>query len=101
MVYVALVGAMATSTPFSGAIFMAFFGLGTLPLMLSISILPSIINVKIRKRINKFLPYYSVILILLFGIRGLGLGLPYLSPKIFANQNKNEITICHGNKSFQ
>jgi uncharacterized protein len=96
MVYIALVGAMATSTPFSGAIFMALFGLGTLPFMLSISFLPSLFHVKIRHRINKFLPYYSLLLILLLGIRGLGLGLPYLSPKIFANETKNEITICHG-----
>jgi sulfite exporter TauE/SafE len=96
MVYLALAGAMATATPYSGAMFMVFFGLGTLPLMLSVSILPSLIKVKFRQRINRILPYYSVFLILIFVIRGLGLGLPYLSPKIFANETKNEITICHG-----
>lgn len=96
MVYLALAGALVTATPYSGAMFMAFFGLGTVPLMLSISILPSLLNIKIRQKINRILPYYSVFLILIFVIRGLGLGLPYLSPKIFTNETKNEITICHG-----
>ncbi len=98
MVYLALAGAMATANPYSGAIFMAFFGLGTLPLMLSLSILPSFINLKNRRRINKYLPYYSIFLVLVFVVRGLGLGLPYLSPKILDIETKNEISVCHGNK---
>lgn len=93
-VYVALAGALTTDTVLSGAAFMALFGLGTLPIMLGTSMLGKYLNVNIRRKINKLIPVFAVVLAVLFIIRGLGLGIPYLSPKI-SNFAPQEEVICH------
>ena len=62
-------------------LFMLFFGLGTIPMLLSISLLGNIISMKLRKRLSRFLPAVIVLIGLLFILRGLNLGIPFLSPK--------------------
>lgn len=80
MVYVALFGALATQDVKLGALYMAFFGLGTIPLMSSVIYIRELVTDRIR---NKIMKYYPIV-ILLFGIwfivRGLGLDIPFLSP---------------------
>ena len=56
------------------------FGLGTIPLMTSAIYLGKFLNSTIKQRIQKAIPVFVVIIGLLFIIRGLGLGIPYLSP---------------------
>lgn len=80
LVYVAIAGAIATGTASSGAIFMFVFGLGTIPMLLAISLLGNMITLELRKKITKIIPYAIVFIGLLFVLRGLGLGIPYLSP---------------------
>lgn len=96
MVYVALASAMATSSPLEGAIFMALFGLGTAPLMFSVSILPKFLSLNARKTINKYLPVYSFLLAIFFIVRGLNLGVPYLSPKFEKTASNQNLSVCHG-----
>ena len=98
MVYIALAGALAIGSITSGALFMALFGLGTVPLMFSISILPKFVNFETRKKINKYLPAYTLLLGIFFIIRGLGIGLPYISPKFEKSVSGKTITICHNTK---
>lgn len=93
-VYVALAGAITTGDPLSGAGYMTLFGMGTVPIMLGTSLLGKFINLKIRAKINKAIPVLAIILALLFIIRGLGLGIPYLSPKI-GNFSQQEEINCH------
>jgi len=93
-VYVAIGGAVATESVLSGTLFMALFGLGTLPIMLAASILGKHINASIRSRINKIMPVLAVILAIIFILRGLNLGIPYLSPKLFSPVVNTEV-ICH------
>lgn len=94
-VYMALAGACATSTPTEGAIFMAFFGLGTAPMMFSISILPKFLSNTNRLFINKYLPVYTFILAGFFILRGLNLGIPYLSPRFEKQVSSQTIPVCH------
>ncbi len=98
-VYVALVASLAASSIAESALFMAFFGLGTSPLLFFISFLPKYLNNKTRQNINKFLPAYTFILAVFFVLRGLSLGIPYLSPKFEKQVNESIITICHTTKS--
>ena len=66
----------------SGSIlFMLFFGLGTIPMLLSISVLGNILSISLRRKLSNFLPAVIVIIGLLFILRGLNLGIPFLSPK--------------------
>lgn len=99
-VYMALAGASATNNPIDGAIFMAFFGLGTAPMMFSIGFLPNFLGIKNRQIINKYLPVYTLILALFFIARGLNLGIPYLSPKFEKAPNSQLIPVCHSIKKY-
>lgn len=80
LVYLGIAGAMATGSVLYGSLFMLFFGLGTFPAMLGVSLLGKWINVKARNRIRAAIPVLVVLMGVLFIIRGMGLGIPYLSP---------------------
>ncbi len=84
LVYVALAGAIASGSALSGFTVMFLFGLGTVPVMFAATIFGKFINLNIRRRITKLVPVFALVLGLLFVLRGMGLGIPYLSPKISA-----------------
>jgi len=81
-VYVGIAGAISTGGWLNGAFYMALFGLGTFPIMFATSVFGKVINFNLRKRINKLIPFLAVVLAVLFILRGLNLGIPYLSPKL-------------------
>ncbi|QSB25917.1 sulfite exporter TauE/SafE family protein [Flavobacterium sp. CLA17] len=94
MVYVALFGAIAMQSASFGVLYMLLFGLGTIPLMTIVLYINSIITASFRNRIQKVIPYIAVIIGVLFILRGLGLGIPYVSPSnlsLFVQQTPN----CH------
>lgn len=80
LVYIALVGAMATGDPLLGALYMAIFGLGTSPMMTAAVYLGNFVSVKLRNQINKMIPYAVALVGILFILRGLNLGIKFLSP---------------------
>ncbi len=80
LVYMALAGAIATGNALNGAFFMFIFGLGTLPMLFTLSVFGNIIGSKIRLKINKLTPIIVVFIGLLFILRGANLSIPYLSP---------------------
>lgn len=94
MVYVALFGAIAMQSAGFGVLYMVLFGLGTVPMMSSVVYLNSFLTVSIRNKIQKAIPYVGVLIGVLFILRGLGLGIPYVSPtnmSLFVQENPN----CH------
>jgi sulfite exporter TauE/SafE len=76
-VYVALAGALNTNNAIQ---FMFWFGIGTTPLMLIATISVGFTSQLFRKRINRFVPYFMLILGIWFLFRGSNLNIPYLSP---------------------
>ena len=100
LVYVAVAGALNTNDIFGGAVFMLVFGLGTLPVMLAIPLLGNLIGTKFRRRYQHVLSSLVVVLGILFVLRGLSLGIPYLSPpqKMLKPHEK---MIMHTRKSNQ
>lgn len=80
LVYMALLGAISTGDLIDGATYMAVFGLGTIPLMTGAVFLGNFLKVSVRNKIQKAIPIFVVIIGLLFILRGLGLGIPYVSP---------------------
>ncbi len=80
LVYMAIAGAIGTGEVVLGSLYMILFGLGTIPMMLSISLAGNIMSVAIRKKINQLIPVLVVIVGIFFILRGLSLGIPYLSP---------------------
>jgi sulfite exporter TauE/SafE len=94
MVYVALFGAIAMQSPSLGILYMLLFGLGTVPMMSSVVYLNSFLTLPFRNKIQKVIPYVAVCIGILFILRGLGLGIPYISPNtvsLFVQQQPN----CH------
>ena len=81
-VYVALAGAISTGSVLSSATFMALFGLGTFPAMLAISLGPRLFSMELRRTIQQWMPKLAVMVGILLIIRGLGLGIPFLSPDL-------------------
>lgn len=79
-VYGALFAAIATGSVFYGTIFMFLFGIGTIPIMLTLSLIGNKISNNLRTKLAKLIPIFIVILGILFILRGLGLGIPFLSP---------------------
>jgi len=82
MVYIALAGAIKTGSYLDGAFFMLFFGVGTLPLMFSVSIFANAINSTWRLRFQKLIPVMMLVLGVLFVLRGMNLDIHYLSPEL-------------------
>jgi len=81
LVYVAVAGAINTGDVMSAMMYMALFGAGTIPVMLAVSMAGTMISLKLRIFVNKLSPYVIVMLGVLFILRGLSLGIPYISPK--------------------
>ncbi|MCK4562678.1 MAG: sulfite exporter TauE/SafE family protein [Flavobacteriaceae bacterium] len=80
LVYMAIMGAISSGNIFSGALYMFLFGLGTIPMMTGAIYLGNFLKISIRNKIQKAIPIFVVIIGLLFILRGMGLGIPYLSP---------------------
>jgi sulfite exporter TauE/SafE len=88
LVYMAATASVATGSIKLAVLFMIFFGLGTLPVMWSISFWGNYIGAGLRMHIRKAYPYVMMLVACLLIIRGLGLGIPYISPKMHADKNK-------------
>ena len=82
LVYMAVAGALATASILSGSLFMAFFGLATLPAMVAMSFAGGFITLPVRNRIKKTVPYILCFMGILLILRGLDLNIPYISPSL-------------------
>ncbi len=81
LVYIALAGAIGTGDLIYSILFMTLFGLGTLPMLLGISLLGNMASVKLRSKVNKFIPAVVIFVGVIFILSGLNLGIPFFSPK--------------------
>jgi len=98
MVYIALIASLALQSPLEGAMYMFFFGLGTTPMLVMVMISGKILSLSIRTKLTNALPYFAMFIGILFIVRGLGLGINYISPKfpLYSEGNlTTEITVCH------
>ena len=94
MVYVALFGAIAMQSVAFGILYMFLFGLGTVPMMSAIVYVSNLITPKTRNSIQKAIPVLTILIGMLFIVRGLGLDIPYISPSnmsLFVQPEAN----CH------
>jgi uncharacterized protein len=97
LVYIALAGAISAPGIGPAALYMLLFGLGTLPLMLLVLLSGKIIHPNFRFFFRRSVPYIACLMALLFILRGLSLGIPYVSPKVQMDPVTKEITssCCH------
>lgn len=80
LVYMALFGAIAMGDALKGSLYMVLFGLGTVPLMTAAIYFSGLLKGAVRQNVQRLIPVFIVLIGALFILRGLGLGIPYLSP---------------------
>ena len=82
LVYIALAGALVSTSPVHGAWYMMFFGIGTVPALFTVSVLGNVIGMTFRRKAKHLIPYMVLLIGILFILRGMNLGIPYVSPKM-------------------
>jgi uncharacterized protein len=97
LVYTALAGATASGDIFYAGAFMLMFGMGTIPALLVLAAIGKRTRINWQGVIKKALPAMAVILGSLLILRGLSLGIPYISPDLSKQGSKKELFIpqCH------
>jgi len=80
MVYMALLGALAMAEPLQGGLYMLLFGMGTVPMMSLVAFSKGLLKPALARGFKKLIPIFVVLIGILFILRGLGLGIPYVSP---------------------
>jgi uncharacterized protein len=88
LVYIALAGALVSTSPLNGALYMMVFGLGTIPALLALSLLGNIFSLAFRRRVQNLIPFLIILIGILFVLRGMNLGIPYISPKMDQHQKQ-------------
>jgi len=94
LVYMAVFGAIAGGNAAEGSLYMAFFGLGTIPLMTTAIYFSNFLKGAMRQKIQKAIPVFVVLIGVLFILRGLGLGIPYISPAVVSDMVTGAMN-CH------
>jgi len=93
LLYAALLGASTNATAADGALFMLFFGLGTWPALIALRMGGGMIGPNARVWLRKASPVLVSVVAVLMILRGLELGIPYVSPG--AVVVPAEVTVCH------
>lgn len=76
LVYVAIAGAMGMGNMWSGALFMAAFGLGTLPMMMGLAIVGQFVSTHMRQRLSRLAPIVMLLFAILLISRGFNVPIP-------------------------
>jgi uncharacterized protein len=95
LVYYALAGALAMGNVYLSSVYMLLFGIGTLPALTAIMIVKNKVAFQYRQTIFKTIPYFTVLIGMLLILRGMNLGIPYVSPYANTNSDKPFAQKCH------
>lgn len=93
MVYVALAAALGTHHVLHGVLFMISFGLATLPAMLALGFFGHMLSLQVRNGLRRLSPYVVGILGIVLLLRGMSLGIPFISPVM--QQAPDPAISCH------
>jgi uncharacterized protein len=103
LVYSAAVAATAMETMQQSVAYMGWFGLGTIPALLVTSYAGMAILNRFRISYRKLTTIAVASVAILLILRGLNLGIPYVSPKVLADETGENVTVecCHPADSTQ
>ena len=96
LTYLALASAITMGSTLESSLYMALFGLGTIPSLLLVGVYGKLLIDRFRNLQRILVPSLSYIVGFILIIRGLGLGIPYLSPAM--EQETQEVNCCHKSK---
>jgi len=95
LVYIALAGSLAAADTLYSTLYMFAFGIGTLPMLAVVYFSKNLITSNIRIKINKLIPYAIGVVGILLILRGLNLGIPYISPVLPETVISEGGSCCH------
>ncbi|PKL79117.1 MAG: hypothetical protein CVV25_09190 [Ignavibacteriae bacterium HGW-Ignavibacteriae-4] len=95
LVYVALAASLGIADYMSSMGFMAGFGIGTAPAMFAVSYLGIFASAGVRQKFTKLIPYGIAIVAILMILRGMALGIPYISPQLPTTVEQPVENCCH------
>ena len=82
LVYAACAAAMTSDTLLHGSEYMLAFGLGTIPMMLVITLMGQRLQFILRFKLQRLIPVSLAVIGTLMVLRGMALGIPHFSPKL-------------------
>lgn len=89
LVLSAVLGAASVVDPIRGALFMGLFGVGTIPAMWLLSWSGRKLSERFTRSLRIILPSLALAVGGILVIRGMGLGIPYLSPPSYTHQGND------------
>ena len=95
LVYMALSATVVADSAIQSMGLMYVFGLGTLPMLMSLTVLKSKASFIRLQHIRGMVPVIMFSFGCLFMLRGMNLGIPYLSPKVEVTQHEVKASCCH------
>lgn len=95
LVYVALAASLGIADYAGSMAFMAGFGLGTAPAMFAVSFLGIFASAGLRQKFTKLIPYGVAVVAILMIMRGMALGIPYVSPELPTTVDQPVENCCH------
>lgn len=93
MVYIAIASSLSFSNLSESVSFMAMFGAGTAPAMMLVGYAGQLISPAWRSNLRKLTPVFMSLMGALLILRGLNLGIPFISPEL--PQSPGSAEICH------
>jgi uncharacterized protein len=93
MVYVALAATFSFTKVIESISFMAMFGAGTLPAMMLVGYAGQLIKPEWRSSLRKLVPVFISLMGVLLILRGMNLGIPFISPELPLSPGST--VICH------
>ncbi len=90
MVYVALLNALLADHSITSALAMVAFGVGTLPMMIFVPFMSNKLGATTRQRLNRSIPYILTVVGILIAVRGMNLGIPFVSPRVDMVKNSTK-----------
>lgn len=93
MVYIALAATLSFYKVYQGVGFMALFGAGTLPAMMLVGYGGQMINPGIKRLFRKSVPFFITATGIILILRGLNLGIAFISPVL--PSPAGQAVICH------
>jgi hypothetical protein len=74
---------------------MYLFGLGTIPMLVAITLLKTKVPMGFLRKMKNAVPIMLFVFGSILMLRGMNLGIPYLSPKLEMTQNEVKASCCH------
>lgn len=95
LIYMAVATALVAGTVGNAVLFMMAFGLGTIPAMILLVAVAQKISLVKRARLQKIIPFVTLLIGLVLILRGLNLDIPFISPYLSQNLSGATVVECH------